>query len=434
MAFRFRFTSPCRLQKVAALKDDLQEMTDLYEARSQDIHAHRARQEELARHVEDLVDELNREQETRERAEADLKSANKEHDAALRRERRSMEGKESALQSSLDDLSRTKELLTQRESDLAAVQSALEAIERESKKAGETHTTAKFSLQLEVDRLKRDLERLEDDLARARKDVDDRDAKNRDRDGALDKLHAENRDLASQLAAQTQARLNMGEKLDGVQGSLRSAESELAVFKMRVADLEQRLSKDQRSLLAAESQYRDQLTERNTLLLTIYQYMDKILGVDKTPVSTPLFCVLVQSPIHLHFFLFYQKKGGQAETKPFTNFSVFHDNLITRLKALSQIQLDFDKRCKDVEKNFTEKLGEMKKMLEHRWKQIDKFEASVKAYAETKASWRRKFNAKEGELEAVKVNSLALYRELFRINEHSDPRPPTRIWPRNWLA
>ena len=78
----------------------------------------------------------------------------------------------------------------------------------------------------------------------------------------------------------------MSEKLDGVQGSLRTAESELATFRARVGELEQRLSKDQRSLLSAESQYRDQLTERNTLLLTIYQYMDKILGVDKTPVRT----------------------------------------------------------------------------------------------------------------------------------------------------
>ena len=39
----------------------------------------------------------------------------------------------------------------------------------------------------------------------------------------------------------------------------------------------------------------------------------------------------------------YVQKG---ETKPFTNFSVFHDNLISRLKSLSQIQLDFDKKCK----------------------------------------------------------------------------------------
>jgi hypothetical protein len=67
-----------------------------------------------------------------------------------------------------------------------------------------------------------------------------------------------------------------------VQGSLRTAESEVSTFRTRVSEL--RLLKDQRSLLSAESQYRDQLTERNTLLLTIYQYMDKILGVDKTPV------------------------------------------------------------------------------------------------------------------------------------------------------
>ena len=44
------------------------------------------------------------------------------------------------------------------------------------------------------------------------------------------KLRAENCDLTSQLAAQTQARLNVAEKLDGVQGQSRSAESEVATF------------------------------------------------------------------------------------------------------------------------------------------------------------------------------------------------------------
>ena len=48
----------------------------------------------------------------------------------------------------------------------------------------------------------------------------------------------------------------------------------------------------------------------------------------------------------------------------------------------------------------------MRKQLDHRWKQIDKFESSVKTYAETKAGWRRKFSAKEGELEAIKVRVL----------------------------
>lgn len=277
------------LQKVAGLKLQLQDMTEMYEKCSQEIHAHRSRQEELAGHVEDLVEEVQRERQARERAENDLDAADKEHEDELRRERRAVETKESALQSALNDLARTQSLLSQRETDLQAVENALQTLEAESKRAGETHTTARFSLQLEVDRLKRDVERLEDELSRARKEVSDRDNKGRDRDDVLDKLHAENRDLASQLAAQTQARINVSDKLDIAQGGLKSAETELAALKAKVADLEQRLSKDQRSLLTAESQYRDQLTERNTLLLTIYQYMDKILGVDKTPVCYVLF-------------------------------------------------------------------------------------------------------------------------------------------------
>lgn len=289
--------APDELQKLTSVKAQLHEMTALYEQCSQEIHTHRSRQEELARHVEDLVAELNREREARERLESDFANADKEHDAELRRERRALEAKESALQSALHDQARTQSLLSQRESDLAAVQSSLQTIESESKRLGETHTTARFSLQLEVDRLKRDLERLEDELSRARKGIDEKEGQSRDRDSTIDKLHADNRDLASQLAAQTQARLNVSEKLDSVQGNLRTAESEVATFRSRVNDLEQRLSKDQRSLLSAESQYRDQLTERNTLLLTIYQYMDKILGVDKTPVRLYLYLDNSHSPL-----------------------------------------------------------------------------------------------------------------------------------------
>ncbi|KAG6866142.1 hypothetical protein C0991_008095 [Blastosporella zonata] len=379
-------------EKIASLKVDLQETTEMYEACNTEIHAHRSRQEELARHVEDLVEEAQRERSARERLEADLEIADKEHDAEIRREHRTLEAKESALQSALNDLARVQSLLSQRESDLQAVQTALQTLEAESKRLGETHTTARFSLQLEADRLKRDLERVENELARARKELDDKDTRGRDRDGTLDKVHAEKRELESQLAAQTQARLNLSEKLDSVQATLRSAEGEVTAFKVKVADLEQRLSKDQRSLLSAETQYRDQLTERNTLLLTIYQYLDKILGVDKTP-----------------------KKSGQAETKPFTNFGVFHDNLITRLKALSQIQLEFEKRCKDAEGRFADRLTDMRKQLDHRWKQIDKFEASVKTYAETKVTWRRKLASREGELEAIKATNAEMANQLASL-------------------
>lgn len=203
-----------------------------------------------------------------------------------------MDEKDSALRAVQSDLARAQSLLAQRDADIAEVQEALKALEAESRRDSETHHTDRFSLQLEVDRLKRDLERLEDDLSRAKNELEDRENKGRERD---DHLHSENRDLAAQLAAQTQARLNVSEKLDAAQVSLRKSEAELASYRSRVNELEQRLSKDQRSLFNAESTYRDQLTERNTLLLTIYQYMDKILGVDKT-----LVCSLENRLLYTH--------------------------------------------------------------------------------------------------------------------------------------
>lgn len=188
-------------------------------------------------------------------------------------------------------------MVNQREQDLAQLKAALESTEMESKRLGEQAGTAKLSLQLEIDRLKRDLERIEDELRRARKELEDREDRNRERDALVDKLHAENRDLSTQLAMQTQARLNISEKLDVALASAKLTEGEAGALKSRVAELEGRLVKDQRSLLNAENLYRDQLTERNTLLLTIYQYMDKILGVDKTPVSICLLSLFKVSPV-----------------------------------------------------------------------------------------------------------------------------------------
>ncbi|KAH8978057.1 hypothetical protein EDB92DRAFT_1912417 [Lactarius akahatsu] len=376
-------------EKVAHFKGELQEATQLYEESNQDIRAHRARQEELARHVEDLVGEVQMEREARERAEAELDKAHRDFESDMRRSRRTFEAHEASAQTAQADLARVQALLSQREADVSALQAALSTQETAAKTQGEHATTARFSLQLEADRLKRDLERLEDELTRARKDLHERETRMRERDGVIDTLHAENRELSAQLASQTQARLNATDKLDLVQSSLSTAEADAASLRARAQELEQRLSKDQRSLLTVENQYRDQLTERNTLLLTIYQYMDKILGVDKTP-----------------------KKGGQAETKPYTNFGIFHDNLISRLKSLSQIQLDFEKRVKEAEARYTEKLNEIRKSLDHRWRQLDKFETSVKQCADTKTTIRRKLSAKEGELESAKSTLSDLTAQL----------------------
>lgn len=72
---------------------------------------------------------------------------------------------------------------------------------------------------------------------------------------------------------------------------------------------------------------------------------------------------------------------------------------------------------------YVDKLNEIRKQLDTRWKQIDKFESSVKSYGDTKSQWRRKFAAKEGELEALKVLffvSVVEVSDFFMFIEKSE--------------
>lgn len=240
--------------------------------------AERDAREDLEAEREDIAAQFNQ-------LDDKFRDARREWEESARRERRTLEQTEDVLANAKRDLELANGLLKQRELDIAEIQAALSKKDAESRRLGESATSDRFSLSLELERLKRDVTRAEDEVARLKKDLEERDAKVRDREAALDKLHVENRDLAGQLATQTQARLNLSEKLDTVQASLKTAEAEVQTLRGKVNDLENRLGKDQRNQLATEHQYRDQLTERNTLLLTVYQYLDKILGVEKTAVS-----------------------------------------------------------------------------------------------------------------------------------------------------
>lgn len=77
-----------------------------------------------------------------------------------------------------------------------------------------------------------------------------------------------------------------------------------------------------------------------------------------------------------------------------------------------------------------DKLNEIRKQLDTRWKQIDKFESSVKSYGDTKSQWRRKFATKEGELEALKVlfcASVLFLKSDFFLFEKSEHKSGSSI-------
>ncbi|KAG9014667.1 hypothetical protein FRB94_011845 [Tulasnella sp. JGI-2019a] len=411
---------------VSALKEritdknaQLDEIRQLYEECRQQALAHADRSQQIENDAQEMAEEIEAERAANAQAQRDLRHLEdklddaeqllkkeqsrwkKELDDVERRWRRKLDDQQQSLDETRNALAAQKKLLTEREADVAKLQDTLNDLESESRKLGESHSTDRFALELETERLRRDLARAEEDLEKAKKELSMREEKAREQESMLDKLHADNRDLRTQVSAQTQARLNLSEKLDLVQENLKSKEAELADIRERYNDAEKRLSKDQRQLQAQETQYRDQLTERNTLLLTVYQYLEKILGVDKTP-----------------------RKSMGSVTRPLTNFALFHEDLMSRMKALSHLTADFEKKCKVVEQRFAEKLAELKRQLDGRWKQLDKFESSVKTALENKDKWRRKYQVAQGELKTSKANNLEL-NAMSKRGDHVSPGEPS---------
>ncbi|KAG8680240.1 hypothetical protein FRC11_002745, partial [Ceratobasidium sp. 423] len=292
------------------------------------------------------------------------------------------------LEHAQNELRSVKSTLIQRDADLAAVQAALRSLEA----ARENSTTDKFSMELELDRLRRDLERCEDELARARRELADAESRGRESQAVVDKMHTEKRDLETQLAVQRQGRLNLSEKLDAAQANLKTIETDTASYKVRITELESRLSKDQRTHSTTEAQFREQITERNTLLLTICKYVDQVLGEDK-------------------------KRSGDG--KPFTNFSVFHDRILERLRSLTMINTEFVRRSKELEAKLMGKIQDLNKALDSRMKGLDKFEVSLKTVAEARQGWRKKLMVKEGELDSLRAHNDELMIQLRQLRRAS---------------
>jgi len=76
---------------------------------------------------------------------------------------------------------------------------------------------------------------------------------------------------------------------------------------------------------------------------------------------------------------------------------------MSRLKALSQVQLGFDKRVKEAEMRLTEHYSGLKKKVDNCARQVENQEKLVKTAQELKSSWRKKYMEKQGELEAAQV-------------------------------
>ncbi|BGP03966.1 anucleate primary sterigmata protein b [Rhodotorula toruloides] len=381
-------------EKLSGHKSRLSELTIQHESSTSEAAFLRSKVEDLALAHGKLEEQTRSDAAEKERLQGEADEIMR----ALRKEEEDREAVEAELSSVRANVQRLQGVLQDREKDVADLQRALNGLEDSSRRMGQDASSDKIALELEIDRVKRDLARAQQDAQLTREELDERMAESREKDVKIANLDAEKKDLSMQLASLRQTHITLSDKHDVAMKTLRETQQELTNARDRLRHVEDQLNTDHRSLTKTENQYRDQLNERNTLLLTVYQAVNKIAGADK------------------------RKSPSLAEPpKPFSNFPVFHERLLDRLKSVNQLHMSFERRTKELESKFFDQLQTLKRQQDNRHKQLDRFEASLKTATEAQRQWRQRVQQKTLELENAKAEVASLQSQLGSLRRSPNP-------------
>jgi hypothetical protein len=120
-------------------------------------------------------------------------------------------------------------------------------------------------------------------------------------------------------------------QVTNLEASNKSMRQTLSEWEARITEMQKSRANEQKAIRQLEAQYKEQLSERNSLLATLWQRLGGIVGskwVDKV-----------------------NAQGGGGDLAPSTNFSGFNRNILQCVKVLEDVMANFKLKCKAVERD-----------------------------------------------------------------------------------
>ncbi|PLW44874.1 hypothetical protein PCANC_10784 [Puccinia coronata f. sp. avenae] len=372
----------------------LQDKHEELQLRQAEMEERRKVESDLKRRLERELDDLERElRGTREEMDLQIIASKKEKREIQSSFQLTLDAKQKALSQAESDVANLRGKLEIREGDIEKLEKMLRRLENESNQINQSQSHDKISLELEIERIQRDLLNSNQESHAFKEQnlaLKNQIAKFQ---AAASALNSEKDELADKLEGIKRARDSLNEKYEEQTKNLRETQNDLSVTKNRLQSLEDELASDHLQLNKYENQYKDQISERNTLLLTIYQYIDKLLNSGST----------------------HRRISSANDVKPFSNFSVFHESIINRLKSLGAMQSGFDTKIKDVEKKLEKQYTSLKRQHDSRMRQLDQFETTIKAATDTQRQWRARLTTKQGEVDAARETCNELQKQISSL-------------------
>ncbi|KAK5130804.1 hypothetical protein LTR08_001638 [Meristemomyces frigidus] len=216
------------------------------------------------------------------------------------------------------------------------------------------------TLLAEIERMQRELESTANQLDRARMDVADKDRLLRHRDGLLESTSLESRRLSDLLDKERASRKHDLDQFEKTSRGQASHMREIAHHQSRVLELESAYSQDKRKMAALEQQYRDQLGERNNLLLALWNRLSTLCGQD-----------WAQS----HSLVDGKVPSVEVIQR---NMGAFNKNVISAVKTIEAVIGSFKIRVRDAEKTLWKDYQTLQQNFDLRMRRMDALEKAVR--------------------------------------------------------
>lgn len=260
-----------------------------------------------------------------------------------------------------DEAKRLRKSLTSREVEVAQSNARLTELENNLREALGDLNGTRSSILKSIAKLQQELDNTSRELDSTKASLMEKERIIKQRDALLESHSLESRKLAEQLEKERQAHRNTKNAYETFQKTHQHVTRTVTSQDSRIVELENAKAQDKRRIFQLETSLKEQLTERNNLLLQLWTRLSSLCGTDWAHDNS----------------LINGRALPSLETVT-TMLPGFSKNLLAAVKTIERMMAGLQGKIKDVEQNLWAEYQTLEGHLEERTKRLSRLESIVR--------------------------------------------------------
>ncbi|WQF89263.1 Putative centrosomin motif 1, Mto2p-binding domain-containing protein [Colletotrichum destructivum] len=260
-----------------------------------------------------------------------------------------------------DEARRLRKSLTSREVEATEWKERLMELENNLREALGDLNGTRSSLLKSIAKLQRELENTVRELDTTKASLVEKDRLIKQRDALLESHGLESRKLAGELEKERQAHRTTRNQFETFQKTHLHVSRTVSTQDLRISELESTRAQDKKRISQLEATFRDQLTERNNLLLVLWTRLSALCGTDWA-----------------HDNSLINGRALPSLEAVATMLPGFSKNLLAAVKTIETMVGGFSSRIKGVERDLWREYQSLENNLESRTKKLERLETIVR--------------------------------------------------------